>query len=80
MSEQGAALLEAAIRQHCKALRLPTVASQFLRLAQQAVKANMSHIEYLEATHSGRRAGRARATDGAAPVAGGSSSAAENAR
>lgn len=49
MSEQGAALLEATVRQHCKALRLPTIASQFLRLADQAVKAHKTHIGYLEA-------------------------------
>ena len=49
MKEQAAALLEATVRQHCKALRLPTVASQFLPLAQQAGKAGQNHAEYLEA-------------------------------
>ncbi len=49
MSEQGAALLEGTVRQYCKALRLPTVSSQFLRLADQAVKGHKTHIGYLEA-------------------------------
>lgn len=62
MSEHRAALLEATIRQHCKAIRLPTVASQFLRLADQAVKANMSHVEYLEANLAGELEERERRT------------------
>ena len=62
MSEQRAALLEATVRQHCKALRLPTVASQFLPLADQAVKANMSHVEYLEANLAGELEERERRT------------------
>ena len=49
MTEQRAALLEAMIRQHCQALRLCTIASQFVRLADQAVKAKQSPMEYLEA-------------------------------
>ncbi len=49
MSEQKAALLEASIRQHCKALRTPTIGSQFQRLAEQALKAKLNHLEYLEA-------------------------------
>jgi len=36
MSPQSAALLEAMIRQQCKALRLPTIGSQFPKLAADA--------------------------------------------
>lgn len=49
MSQASAAVLEATIRQHCKQLHLPTVSAQFVRLADQAVKANRSHPGYLEA-------------------------------
>lgn len=62
MSEQGAALLDATIRQHCKDLRLPTVGSQFLRLADQAVKANKTHVGYLEALLAGELEERERRT------------------
>jgi hypothetical protein len=41
--------VEATIRQHCKTLWLSTIASQFIRLAGEAVKAKQSHTEYLEA-------------------------------
>jgi DNA replication protein DnaC len=37
------------IRQHCKALRMPTVGSQFAKLAEEAVKEKQSHLRYLEA-------------------------------
>jgi DNA replication protein DnaC len=40
---------EAAIRQYAKHLRMPTVGSQFARLAEQAVKERQSHLSYLEA-------------------------------
>jgi len=49
MSAQSAALVEAAIRQQCKALYLSTIGSQFLRLAGEAVQGKQSHTEYLEA-------------------------------
>lgn len=49
MSEQSAALVEATIRQQCKALHLPTIGSQFVRLAGEAVKTKQSHTDYLEA-------------------------------
>ncbi len=49
MTEQSAALVETMIRQHCKALHLPTIGSQFVRLAAEAVKSKESHPEYLEA-------------------------------
>ena len=42
-------LQEQAIRQHCKALRMPTIGSQFARLAEAAVREGQSHIGYLEA-------------------------------
>jgi len=44
---------EAAIRQYAKQLRLPTVGSQFGRLAEQAVKEKQSHLSYLEALLEG---------------------------
>ena len=38
-----------AIRQHCKALRMPTIGGQFSRLAETAVRERQSHLGYLEA-------------------------------
>ena len=49
MSGQARALQEATIRQQCQALRMPAVASQFLRLAEQAVRERQTHLGYLEA-------------------------------
>jgi DNA replication protein DnaC len=49
MSEQSAALVEATVRQHCKTLHLPTIGTQFARLAAEAVKGKQGHTEYLEA-------------------------------
>jgi DNA replication protein DnaC len=49
MSEHNEALVESMVRQHCKTLHLPTLGSQFVRLAAEAVKGKQSHIEYLEA-------------------------------
>jgi DNA replication protein DnaC len=49
MSEQTAALVEATIRQQCKALHMPTIGSQFVGLAGEAVKSKQTHTEYLEA-------------------------------
>jgi DNA replication protein DnaC len=49
MSEQSAALVEATVRQQCKALHLPTIGSQFGSLAGEAIKGKQSHTEYLEA-------------------------------
>ena len=40
---------EQAVRQHCKALRMPAIASQFARLAEVAVREGQSHVGYLEA-------------------------------
>jgi DNA replication protein DnaC len=42
-------LEQASVRQYCKAVRMPTIAANFLALAEQAVKENHSHIRYLEA-------------------------------
>ncbi len=42
-------LQDATIRQHCKALRMPTIASQFSTLAEQAVREKKTHVGYLEA-------------------------------
>ena len=36
------------IRQHCKTLRMPTVASQFQKLAEQAWCDKQSHVRYLD--------------------------------
>jgi DNA replication protein DnaC len=37
------------IRQHCKALRMPTIGGQFARLADAALREGQTHIGYLEA-------------------------------
>lgn len=42
-------LEQASVKQHCKAVRLPTVGANFVSLAEQAAKENQSHIRYLEA-------------------------------
>ncbi len=39
----------AAIRQYCQQLRLPTLAAQFAKLADQAMKEKKSNLSYLEA-------------------------------
>lgn len=49
MSKQAGALEEATIKQQCKLLRMPMVASQFVSLAEQAVREKQSHYGYLEA-------------------------------
>src|SRR6478752_1672044 len=49
MSSQLVQLQDATIKQHCKTLRMPTMASQFSTLAEQAVREKKSHIGYLEA-------------------------------
>jgi DNA replication protein DnaC len=43
----GAQLEEALIKQYCQQLRLPSVACQFNRMAEQAVKQQQTHIQYL---------------------------------
>ena len=42
-------VLQAAIQQYAKQLRLPTLGDQFARLAEEAVKQKQSHLSYLEA-------------------------------
>jgi DNA replication protein DnaC len=49
MKNQTEALEHASVRQYCKAVRVPTVGANFVSLAEQAVKENHSHIQYLEA-------------------------------
>lgn len=49
MSHPLGPLQEAAVKQHCKALRMPTMAAQFGTLAEQAVRENKTHVGYLEA-------------------------------
>lgn len=49
MSAPAAALQEAAIQQQCKLLRMPAVAAQCVRLAEQAVRERQNHLGYLEA-------------------------------
>jgi len=47
MNPVGAHVEHAAIRQHCRHLRLPTVAAQFDKLAQEALKERQTHVSYL---------------------------------
>lgn len=42
-------LQEQIIRQHCKALRMPTIGSQFARMAEAAAREGQSHVGYLDA-------------------------------
>lgn len=46
-------LQDQAIRQHCKALRMPTIGTQFARLADAAAREGQSHVGYLEALLAG---------------------------
>lgn len=62
MSTADAGLIEATIRQQCKALCLSTVGGQFARLAAQAVEGRQSHMEYLEALLSAELEERERRT------------------
>ena len=43
------ALEVATIRQYCKQLRMPTVAAQFMKMADEAAKQSRSHLSYLDA-------------------------------
>ena len=49
MKSQTQALEQASVRQYCKAVRMPTIAANFLPLAEQAAKEHQTHIRYLEA-------------------------------
>jgi DNA replication protein DnaC len=44
-----AELADQIIRQHCKSLRMPTIGTQFARLAEAASREGQSHLGYLEA-------------------------------
>jgi DNA replication protein DnaC len=49
MSAPERALREEAVRQYCRVLRLPTMAGQFGRMADEAVKQQYGPVRYLEA-------------------------------
>ena len=49
MTTQMTELQDAAIKQQCKMLRMPMMATQFNPLAEQAVRERKSHLGYLEA-------------------------------
>ena len=49
MSAPTTALQEATLQQQCKLLRMPAVAAQCVRLAEQAVRERQNHLGYLEA-------------------------------
>ena len=52
-------VLEASIRQACKQIRIPTVASKAVRLAEEAVRADQGHLAYLDALLEAELADRA---------------------
>lgn len=43
MKNQTESLEHASVRQYCKAVRVPTIASNFLSLAEQAVGKSQAH-------------------------------------
>jgi DNA replication protein DnaC len=49
MNPPTQALEHASVRQYCKGLRMPVIGANFVRLSEQAVKEQRSHIRYLEA-------------------------------
>jgi len=49
MSAPTAALQHATVAQQCKTLHLPAIGSQFVSVAEQAVRERQSHVGYLEA-------------------------------
>ncbi len=49
MSTVPASMQEPSIHAHCKTLRIPTIAAQYSRIAEQATRQGPSHIRYLEA-------------------------------
>ena len=48
MSESLVTLQQGAIKEHCKLLRLPTVAGQCARLAEQAEREHQGYLDYLD--------------------------------
>jgi len=49
MNQPTQVLEHASVRQYCKALRMPVIGANFVRLSEQAIKEQRSHIGYLEA-------------------------------
>src|SRR3989449_3752489 len=49
MNQTTQALEHASVRQYCKVLRMPVIGANFVRLSEQAIKEQRSHIGYLEA-------------------------------
>jgi len=49
MNQPTQALEHASVRQYCKALRMPVLGANFVRLSEQAIKEQRTHIGYLEA-------------------------------
>jgi DNA replication protein DnaC len=49
MKPNGTELEDEAIREQCRPLRLPTIAAQFRRLAEEADQQKQTHVRYLEA-------------------------------
>ena len=53
MSAPTVELQQSTIREYARQLRLPALGSQFVKLAEAAVKQKLGHIAYLEALLSG---------------------------
>ena len=49
MSAAAIELQHSTIREYARQLRLPTLGSQFVKLAEEAVKQKLGHLAYLEA-------------------------------
>ena len=49
MSAAAIEVQQSAIREYARQLRLPTLGSQFMKLAEEAIKQKLGHISYLEA-------------------------------
>jgi DNA replication protein DnaC len=49
MNQPSQALEHASVRQYCRGLRMPVIGANFVRLSEQAIKEQRSHIGYLEA-------------------------------
>jgi len=64
MSSETTRLEQSVIQQQCKVLRLPAVAGQCDRLAEQALREHQSYLGYLEALLAGEVEERERRTVG----------------
>lgn len=62
MSVDTKTLDAATIREHCRILRLPTIATQCDALAQEAIRTRQSHLRYLDALLAAEREERERTT------------------